>query len=471
VSAILVAAVSGVIELLKSHVRVESLAVLYLLAVVPVAVIWGAALAVLVSLVSIGALAFLFFPPIYSFGVADSRQAFALVAFVVTALVVSNLSTRARRQARESARLADEQAALRRVATLAARGASPADVFAAVAAEVSRMLGGAIARIVRFEPDGTGVVVASAGDPHVAEGTRRRPEPPLALGSVARTGRDIGSSVASPIVVEGRVWGAIGVGLPGEPLPEDAEDRIAGFTELVATAISNAESRAQLTESRARIVAAADDTRRRLERDLHDGVQHQLVSLALELRAAHAALSPEIGDVRAELSRVADGLTGALDALQEISRGIHPAILSQGGLDPALTTLSRRSPVPVSLDVRVEGRLPLGVEVAAYYVVSETLANAAKHSQAAGIYVEVVEAEESLHISVRDEGVGGVDPARGSGLVGLRDRVEALGGTISVESPTGAGTVVDVALPLGPDGRAAAELSDAPSAPMGADAL
>ena len=207
------------------------------------------------------------------------------------------------------------------------------------------------------------------------------------------------------------------------------------FTELIATAIANAETRAELAASRARIVATADATRRRIERDLHDGAQQQLVSLALELRAAQAALPSELGEQRAELSRVVEGLTAVLDELREISSGIHPAILSEGGLAPALKTLARRSPIPVQLDVRVEGRLPESVEVAAYYVVSEMLTNAAKHAHASSVQVDVAGADGVLRVSVRDDGVGGADPARGSGLVGLRDRVEALGGTIAVDSP------------------------------------
>ena len=158
----------------------------------------------------------------------------------------------------------------------------------------------------------------------------------------------------------------------------------------------------------------------------------------------------------AELSRVVEGLTTVLDELREISSGIHPAILSEGGLAPALKTLARRSPIPVMLDVRVEGRLPESVEVAAYYVVAEMLTNAAKHARASTVHVDVAGTDGALRVSVRDDGVGGADPARGSGLVGLRDRVEALGGTVAVESPRGAGTAIEVALPLDRSGEAAA---------------
>ena len=278
--------------------------------------------------------------------------------------------------------------------------------------------------------------------------------------------RELGwvSVVGAPILVEGRLWGLVGISSTTEQsLPPNTEERLTEFTELVATAIANAESRAELTASRARIVATADATRRRIERDLHDGAQQQLVSLALELRAAQAALPPELNEQRAELSRVVEGLTAVLDDLREISSGIHPAILSEGGLGPALKTLARRSPIPVQLNVRVEGRLPESVEVAAYYVVSEMLTNAAKHARASSIHVDVAGADGVLRVSVWDDGVGGADPTRGSGLVGLRDRVEALGGTLTVESPRDAGTAIEVALPFDRNAEGADRRPNTPS--------
>jgi signal transduction histidine kinase len=246
------------------------------------------------------------------------------------------------------------------------------------------------------------------------------------------------------------LWGALFVHTKQThpPLPVDAESRLTGFTDLVGTAFANAESRSELAASRTRIVAASDETRRRIERDLHDGAQQQLVTLGLALRSAQAELPHDLKDVRAELSHVQQGLADVLEELREISRGIHPAILSEGGLAPALKTLARRSPTPVALDVRVEGRLPDGVEVAAYFVVSEMLTNPAKHAPASAVYVAEKRADGVLHISVRHDGVGGADPARGSGLVGLRDRVEALGGTIAFQSAKGTGTAVNVLLPL-----------------------
>ncbi len=207
-------------------------------------------------------------------------------------------------------------------------------------------------------------------------------------------------------------------------------------------------SRAELAASRARIVTAADETRRRIERDLHDGVQQRLVSLALAQRSAEAMVPPELRELQAQLSRVADGLTGALQELQEIARGIHPAILAQGGLAPTLTTLARRSAVPVELEVRAETRLPEPVEVAAYYVVSEALTNTAKHAHASAVHVAVEARDGILRLSIRDDGRGGADPTRGSGLIGLTDRVDALGGTIDVASPVGEGTTLLITLPI-----------------------
>jgi signal transduction histidine kinase len=213
------------------------------------------------------------------------------------------------------------------------------------------------------------------------------------------------------------------------------------------------ESQAELAASRTRIVAAADQTRRRIERDLHDGIQQRLVSLGLELRAVQAGLPAELGTLRGELDQVAAGLGGAVEELRELSRGIHPAILSEGGLGPALKALARRSAVPVQVEVPTEARLPEPVEVAAYYVVSEALANAAKHANASAVHVEARTAEGRLHLSVRDDGAGGAELGRGSGLVGLTDRVQALGGRITVRSPAGQGTTVRVELPVDADGH------------------
>jgi signal transduction histidine kinase len=263
------------------------------------------------------------------------------------------------------------------------------------------------------------------------------------------------TAVGTPIIVEGRLWGLMAAASSQEqPLPPDTEARLASFTALVATAIANAESRAALAASRTRIVAAADESRRRIERDLHDGTQQQLVSLMVQLRAVEAKEPPEVGALRAQLRRTARDLAGALEELQEISRGIHPVILSKGGLEPALTVLARRSAVPVELDLRAERRLPEHVEVAAYYVVSEALTNAAKHAHASVVRVELEANNAIVRLAIRDDGIGQADPGKGSGLVGLSDRIEALGGRLQVISPSGSGTTLLIEIPV--DGQSSA---------------
>jgi signal transduction histidine kinase len=377
-------------------------------------------------------------------------------------------------QARSELRLvADEQAALRRVATLVARQGSPAEVLAAVAEEVGTLLRVDGATILRFEADATATVVAGWGAPdmpghvgrrlpvagddpvaHVLETRRpaRQAERPDAAGPLAEIARDVDvlCSLATPIVVEGDLWGAIVVvTLSPSPLSDSTETRIEQFTELVGTAIANVKARAELSESRARIVRTADQTRRRFERDLHDGVQQRLVSLSLDLRGVEALLPPGLEVARAQLSRTVERLADALDDLRELSRGLHPAILSEGGLGPALRALGRRSPVPIKLDLEVGGgRLREPVEVAAYFVVSEALANVAKHARASIAEVRVVARDGVLELAIHDDGIGGADPGRGSGLTGLTDRVDALGGTLTIASSPQDGTRLRVTLPL-----------------------
>jgi len=232
-------------------------------------------------------------------------------------------------------------------------------------------------------------------------------------------------------------------------LPPDTEARLAGFTELAGTAIANAEAQAALTASRARIVAAADTARRRIERDLHDATQQRLVSLALHLRSTvQAAVPPGADELTAQVDGVAEEIVGVVDELRELARGLHPAALADGGLRPALKTLARRTAVPVRLDVQVDGRLPEPIELAAYYVVAEALTNTVKHAQATVIDVQAAAGDGVLRVRVRDDGRGGADPSDGSGLIGLTDRVEALGGRLTLDSPPAAGTTMQVALPL-----------------------
>ena len=384
----------------------------------------------------------------------------------LVATAIANAESRA-----ALARVAEEQAALRRVATLVARGAAAEEVFAAVAEEVGRLLFVDVATMCRYEHDGTLTYLANWGraTKHFPVGSRW----PLAghklnrlvfesgrparidtfadvIGPVAAAAREIGmrSAVGTPIIVEGRLWGVFSAGpTMEEPLPSDAEERLASFTELVATAIANAQSRAELMASRARIVAAADETRRRIERDLHDGTQQQLVSLMMDVRAVQAAVPSQLGELESGLARIAGRLTGVFDQVREISHGIHPAILSEGGLTPALRALARRSAVPVKLDLRTARRLPEHVEVAAYYAVSEALANSAKHAHASAVHIELDTPGAALRLAIRDDGIGGADPAQGSGLTGLRDRIEAVGGTLRVTSPVGGGTTLLIEIP------------------------
>ncbi|GAA3416972.1 GAF domain-containing sensor histidine kinase [Streptosporangium vulgare] len=257
------------------------------------------------------------------------------------------------------------------------------------------------------------------------------------------------STVGSPIVVDGYLWGVMLVfSSAREPRFEGVEERIMDFTELVATAISNAQARADLAASRARVVAAADETRRRIERDLHDGAQQRLVSLGLELRAVEDGVPPPMTELREQLSRAVQGLTGVVDDLRELSRGIHPAILSKGGLVPALKALARRSSLPVELELAPVPRLPERVEVALYYTAAEALTNVAKHANASVVYVTLGMAGAAVRLSIRDDGGGGADYGKGSGLIGLRDRVETLGGRLRVESSVEEGTSLSVVIPI-----------------------
>jgi signal transduction histidine kinase len=261
-------------------------------------------------------------------------------------------------------------------------------------------------------------------------------------------------AIVRPVLAAAAMAGRLAGGDLRVRMPESGVGEIGALQRSFNTmAASLQQSRAELAASRARIVAAADHSRRRIERDLHDGVQQRLVSLGLDIRAIQAGMPVELSEPRAELDQLAGGLSDAVDELRELSRGIHPAILSEGGLGPALKALARRSAVPVELDVAVADRLPEPVEVAAYYVVSEALANAAKHAQASVVQVEAHTAAGSLHLRVRDDGTGGAEVGPGSGLIGLADRVQALGGTITVTSPPGDGTTLQVELPLDAEGQ------------------
>ncbi|GGM40540.1 HAMP domain-containing protein [Dactylosporangium sucinum] len=377
-----------------------------------------------------------------------------------------------RRNVEDLVRYGRTQAALRRIATHVARGAATAEVLDAVATELGRLSGTDGAHIARFERDGTATVVAAWGAPGIGlpVGTSLSLAGDSVSARVYRTGRParmdsyagaqgplaehllhqhVRSAVGAPIVVEGRLWGVVTATVTTEPSPaHDAESRLAEYAELIATTVANAQARADLAASRARVVVAADQARRRIERDLHDGMQQQLIAIAIDVADGEASVPPDLAELRGRLSRVTHRLTGALEDLREISRGIHPTILTDCGLRAALKSLARRSPVPVELAVRLGSRLPEPVEVAAYYIVAEALANAAKHAKATYVRVEATADVTRLYLTVRDDGVGGADARAGTGLTGLADRVHALGGALDLASPRGGGTTLRVELPL-----------------------
>jgi signal transduction histidine kinase len=384
-----------------------------------------------------------------------------------TELVATAIANAESREAR--AVLTEEQAALRRVATLVARGVSPQDLFEAVAEEVGRVLPVGSATMGRFEPDGSVTTVASWSTTEAAFPTGRRwpTEGTNVAWMVLQTGRSarlddfsaatdpigvaaresgIKSAVGSPIVVEGHLWGVMTATSTEGPLPPDTEARLASFTELVATAIANAESSAEIAASRRRVVTASDDARRRIVRDLHDGAQQRLVHTVITLKLAQQALAKGTEDGTLLVQEAIGQAQQATAEVRELAHGILPSALTHGGLRAGIDALGLRTPVPVEIDVSVD-RLPAPVEATAYFVVAEALTNVAKHSSA-GHAVVVARIEDGmLRVEVRDDGVGGARPD-GTGLVGLQDRVEALGGTITIDSSAGSGTCVVVTLPI-----------------------
>jgi signal transduction histidine kinase len=368
----------------------------------------------------------------------------------------------------ELRRLTTEQEALRRVATLVAAGAGTDEVFDAVAAEVTAALDVSAVMLDRFDPDETFTVVAAQGQCGFTVGSRwplerdslassvyvyRRPgriddwsKPEGVLAAAVRASA-IASTVACPILVDSQVWGRISAS-SDSTLPPDTEARLTRFAELVAIAISNAGARADLLASRARIVAAADEARRKIERDLHDGIQQQLIVLRLEVEAICAAIPRRRRGVHERLEQLQRDLDAAFVDVRDISRGLYPPLLKAAGLGPALEALSRRSRIPVDLYLAVPERLPKSIEIAVYYVVSEALTNAAKHSRGTQLVVSVTTTETALHASIQDNGVGGAQLTKGSGLTGLADRVEAIGGQLTLDSPLDHGTQIAIELPI-----------------------
>jgi PAS domain S-box-containing protein len=371
----------------------------------------------------------------------------------------------------EISRLASEQRALRRVATLVASEVSPERVFAAVSQECARVLQVNASAVLRYESDETATIVGRhnrdtvdvfrVGESLPAEGAS-------AIGQVLRTGSSarvddwgglegeiaetvfrIGyrSTAAAPIVVAGALWGAVAIASE-DPLPPETEPRLAAFCELVSLAVASAQARADLIASRARLVKAGDEQRRRLERNLHDGAQQRFVSVAVKLRLARSRLASN-PDVAVELlDEVGRELDTGLEELREIARGLHPAVLGDLGLRSAIETLASRIPIPMVIDAPDE-RLPEDVEATAYYIVSEALTNVVRHAAANSVEVSIRRQGAVLRCEVADDGRGGADIASGTGILGLRDRAEAAGGTLTVTSPPGRGTVVVAVLPLG----------------------
>jgi signal transduction histidine kinase len=371
----------------------------------------------------------------------------------------------------ELRQLASEQAALRRVATLVARGVPPSEVWDAVVAEVEQLLHADSAALLRYGPDGAATILAgrTGVGREIEVGMTYPPgEGPSVIGMVLRNGRaarvdhaersaspafaelEHGSRVGAPIVVERRVWGMIGAGWRRAEAPPGAESRVAEFTELVATAIANAESRDELTASRARVVATADETRRRIERDLHDGAQQRLVHTIVSLKLARRELGDDGGPGAKILDEALEHAERANAQLRELVHGILPTVLRRGGLHAGVRAIASRASLPVSVDVTAE-RLPSALEATAYFIAAEALTNVVKHAGADRAWIRAVVKDDALHLEVGDDGSGGAALDAGSGLLGLRDRAAALDGELQVESPRGGGTVITATLPIPSD--------------------
>jgi PAS domain S-box-containing protein len=366
--------------------------------------------------------------------------------------------------------MAEEQAALRRVATAVAAEVEPERLFGLIAEEVGRALDAGIGNILRYDGDGTALVMGvwSEGADAIPVGTTlvldgdtiaptiwrtRRPARYDSLegktGSLADTLRSTGikAAVGAPVFAAGELWGAVIISSDDAPFPPEAEFRVGDFADLAAQAIANAHAREELAASRMRIVEASDAERRRLERNLHDGAQQRLVATSLAVRMAARRVTDDPA-LRAMLDGAGNELMLALEELRELARGLHPAVLSDHGLYAAVEAVAERAPLPVKVDVPIDERLPETVEAAAYFVVCEALTNVAKYAHASEARVRVERSDGHATVEVVDDGVGGADERGGSGLRGLADRVEALGGRLVVSSPLGEGTAVRAQLPV-----------------------
>jgi signal transduction histidine kinase len=369
----------------------------------------------------------------------------------------------------EFVRLLEEQAALRRVATLVARDTDRLEVFAAVAEEVGRLFGADVTSMIRFDDDDGTIVGAWSREPTPASpigvrvsmgqdstaarvhatGRPARVDIDELPGDVYAVLRDLGvrASVGAPVVVHGELWGAVVGATKDASFPPGAEQRLTAFAALVAQALANAEAREELAASRRRLVEAARVERRRLERNLHDGAQQRLVGLSMTLQLAERQLGRDPESARAALVRANAELSAALEELRELARGLHPAVLTDHGLQAALAALAARAPLPVEVSVDLDDRPAEPVEAAAYFVVAEALTNVARYASAGTASVTVRREADDVLVEVTDDGSGGADPDAGSGLRGLVDRVEALGGRLEVQSPVDRGTTVRARLP------------------------
>jgi signal transduction histidine kinase len=458
-----------------SNLASDLVALAYLAGVVAVALLVSIAYAVPLAMVGLLAYDWFHVAPTHPYEFPDSANLVQLTLYIGVAVLVGELAGHALRRAErsESARgvIADEQAALRRVATLVARQASEDAIFAAVVREVGGLLAVEDATMLRYEDDPSATVVASWGSPTAHKrfepGMRRtlggtnittlvhRTGLPAriddyseATGPIAEDVRDLGlfSAVGAPIEVEGRLWGAIVVGQERAPLPAGTESRLAKFTELIATAIANIQARADLAASRARVVVAAHNERRRVVRDLHDGAQQRLVHTIVTLKLAARALAND-GGVGGGLVREAIAEAELATAeLRDLAHGILPGVLTRGGLRAGIEALASRAPIPVSVSVDLK-RLPEEVEATAYFVVAEALTNVAKHAWADSATVTAVVDDHTLRVQVRDDGLGGAR-RDGSGLMGLQERLATHDGRLRVESPVDGGTLVSALIPL-----------------------
>ena len=402
-----------------------------------------------------------------------ATQLFIAIAAVTSMLLAAVTAERLRAE-RAQRVLAREQTALRRVATLVASEAGPARVFDQVTEEVGRLLGLPGANVMQYDGERSVTVVGAwseDGRPTFAVGERIEVDGDTAVARVVRTGQaarvdsyaaatgnlaatlvsaGYRSAVAAPVNVAGRVWGVLAAASTSDvPLSAGIEQRLCDFADLVAQALANADAYEKLAASRARLVEVGDAERRRLERNLHDGAQQRLVSVALGLNMAAGKLETDPETARSLLSGAQTELARGLEELRELARGIHPVVLTERGLGPALDALAARAPLPVDVTGVPEERLAAPVEAAAYYVVAESITNVAKYAHATEATVSIARANGTATVTVSDDGVGGADPAGGSGLRGLAARVEALNGHLQIDSPPGGGTRITAEMPLG----------------------